>query len=83
MNKINLDYDLIGIGELTHGELTSWKILYNIVKRLINKNKKVYILCEQADFFINDLNSKNVNFIYEDNGFIQIWLQNKILVKNI
>ena len=69
MDKIDLNYDVIGIGELTHGELTSWKIRYDIVKRLIKKNKKVYILCEQLDFFINDLNNKNVKFLFDKSGF--------------
>ena len=38
--NFNLDYDLIGIGEQTHGDITSWNIRYNIVKKLIKNKKK-------------------------------------------
>ena len=45
MNKILEEckkYDLIGIGELTHGELTSWKYRYylTIFKWICGKQKK-------------------------------------------
>jgi len=65
----DLDYDLIGIGEETHGELTSWNIRYNIIKKLIKSKKKVYILCEQFDGYVKDLNQKNVNFFFENSRF--------------
>lgn len=37
MNLINQNYYLIGIGENTHGELTSWNIRYKIIKKLLKK----------------------------------------------
>ena len=55
-------YDLIGIGELTHGELTSWKYRYKIVKFLSKYFHKVIIFCETLDPYINDLNTKNTIF---------------------
>lgn len=79
MNKFNkklLNYDLISIGEQVHGELTSWKFRYNIIKYLTTKCDKVYILCEQLDFFVNGLNNKNVNFIFDDYGFFPCIIYN-------
>ena len=48
-------YDLIGIGELTHGELTSWKYRYKIVKYLTKYFNKVIIFCETLDPYISNL----------------------------
>ncbi len=55
-------YDLIGIGELTHGELTSWKYRYKIVKFLIKSFDKVIIFCETLDPYIHNLNIKKTIF---------------------
>lgn len=65
MNKILEEckkYDLIGVGELTHGELTSWKYRYKIVKYLIKHFNKVIIFCETLDPYISNLNNKNTEF---------------------
>ena len=66
-NKNN--YDLIGIGENTHGELTSWNIRYKIVKHLLKKYKKVYILTETFDSYIKELNTKNITYKMYNDGF--------------
>ena len=55
-------YDLIGVGELTHGELTSWKYRYKIVKYLIKHFNKVIIFCETLNPYIHNLNNKNTKF---------------------
>ena len=55
-------YDLIGIGELTHGELTSWKYRYKIVKYLTKYFNKVIIFCETLNPYIHNLNKKNTIF---------------------
>jgi len=65
MNKILEEckkYDLIGVGELTHGELTSWKYRYKIVKYLIKHFNQVIIFCETLDPYISNLNNKNTEF---------------------
>jgi hypothetical protein len=65
MNKILEEckkYDLIGVGELTHGELTSWKYRYKIVKYLTKYFNKVIIFCETLDPYISNLNNKNNEF---------------------
>ena len=67
--KILKNYDLIGIGEQAHGELISWKIRYKIIKYLTKYYDKVYIFCEQLDYFVNGLNNKNVKFIFNEDGF--------------
>ena len=69
INNDLINYDLIGIGEQTHGELTSWHHRYIIIKKLIENKQKVYILCEQIDGLINELNKKNVTFHKDNSGF--------------
>lgn len=71
-----LDYDLIGIGEQAHGELTSWKFRYKIVKYLTTKYDKVYIFCESLDYWCNKLNDKNVKFIFDEYGFYPYIIHN-------
>jgi len=67
LNKCK-NYDLIGIGELTHGELTSWKYRYKIVKYLTKYYDNVIIFCETLDPYISDLNIKDTKFtIYNGN----------------
>lgn len=61
-------YDLIGIGELTRGELTSWKYRLKIVKYLTKYYDNVIIFCENLDPYISNLNNKNNKFIFS-NGF--------------
>ena len=70
MNKILEEckkYDLIGVGELTHGELTSWKYRYQIVKYLTKYFNKVIIFCETLDPYISNLNNKNTKFNFYNN----------------
>lgn len=67
--KILKNYDLIGIGEHAHGELISWKIRYKILKYLTKNYDKVYIFCEQLDFYVNGLNNKNVKLMFDESGF--------------
>ena len=65
MNKILEEckkYDLIGVGELTHGELTSWKYRYKIVKYLTKYFNKVIIFCETLNPYLHNLNKKNTKF---------------------
>jgi hypothetical protein len=63
-------YDLIGIGENSHGELTSWKYRYQIVKYLTKYFDNVIIFCETFDPYISDLNNKNTKFdFYNENNF--------------
>lgn len=62
-------YNLIGIGENTHGELTSWKYRYQIVKYLTKYFDNVIIFCETLDPYISDLNNKDTKFdFYNENN---------------
>ena len=62
-------YNLIGIGENTHGELTSWKYRYKIVKYLTKYFDNVIIFCETLDPYISELNNKNTKFdFYNENN---------------
>lgn len=72
MNKlleISKNYDLIGIEEEAHGEIISQKYKYKIIKYLSNFFDKIYILSEQLDYYINELNNKNVKFNFYNDGF--------------
>lgn len=69
LDSINLDYDLIGIGENFHGDFVSWDIRYKIVKRLIKENKKVFIFSETLDGYIKWLNKKINKFYFDYNRF--------------
>lgn len=67
MNKILEEckkYDLIGVGELTHGELTSWKYRYKIVKYLIKHFNQVIIFCETLIHIFLILIIKILNLIF-------------------
>lgn len=84
MNKLLkniLDYDLIGIGEHVHGEMTSWKFRYKIIKYLTKYTDKVYILCEQLDFFVNNFNKKNIKFTFTKDGFYPFITHNGNMTK--
>ena len=67
--------NLIGIGEEAHGELTSWKYRYNIIKHYTdyikknNINKKIIIFVENIDIYTNELNHKNCKFNFYNNFF--------------
>lgn len=73
MNKLLKNcknYNLIGIGENTHGELTSWKYRYKIAKYLTKYFDKVIIFCEQLEPYIANLNNKNTKFnFYNENNY--------------
>jgi hypothetical protein len=79
--KIIKDYDLIGIGEETHGEIISWKFRYKIIKYLTTYYDKVYIFSEQLDFYIKELNNKNIKFIFSDSGFYPYIIYNANMTK--
>ena len=79
--KIITNYDLIGIGEETHGEIISWKFRYKIIKYLTKNYDKVYIFSEQLDFYIKELNNKNIKFIFNDSGFYPYIIYNANMTK--
>jgi hypothetical protein len=69
MNNL-LKYNLIGIGEFSHGIQESWEFRFNLLKYVIkNTNKKIYIFNEmsvwQADNIMN-----NTIWSIKDNKFI-------------
>mgnify|MGYP003344161595 CR=1 FL=1 len=70
MNNL-LNYNLIGIGEFSHGIQESWEFRFNLLKYAVkNTNKKIYIFNEmsiwQADNIMN-----NTIWSIKDNKFIK------------
>lgn len=47
--------DVVGIGEHNHGELTSWKFRYAIIKGLIDLGKHVVVLCENLETYVQNI----------------------------
>ncbi len=69
MNNL-LNYNLIGIGEFSHGILESWEFRFNMLKYAIkHTNKKIIIFNEMSEFQANNI-MNNTIWSIQNNKFI-------------
>lgn len=70
MNNL-LNYNLIGIGEFSHGIQESWEFRFNLLKYVIKyTNKKIYIVNEMFVWQANNV-MNNTIWSIKDNKYIK------------
>ncbi len=70
MNNL-LNYNLIGIGEFSHGTQESWEFRFNLLKYAIkHDNKKIVIFNEMSVWQTNNI-MNNTIWSIKDNKFIK------------